>query len=202
MAGAKQGETKAVTDAMHGGGGAARLEALLSGFRPAPVERWSPVHCGTIDIRIDRDGAWHHEGTRIERGALVRLFATVLRREADGGYVLVTPHEKLAITVEDAPFLAVDLVLDERETPPPLVFATNLGEAVRLDHDHPLRIAEDADGDGFVPYITVRPGLEARLTRSVAADLAGRAIEREGLFGVVSAGHFFVIGSASSAGDA
>ncbi len=198
MAGAKQGKTKAVSEGSQSGTGVARLEAMLNGFRPAPVERWNPPACGSIDIRIDREGAWHHEGARIERAALVRLFASVIRREADGGYVLVTPHEKLAITVEDVPFLAVDCVLDEREEPPALVFATNIGEAVRLDRDHPLRVDSSGPGEAFIPYVTVRPGLEARLTRSVAGELAGRAELRDGVFGVESAGHFFVIGSAGT----
>ena len=202
MAGSKQGKTKAMSDGIHAGDSAARLEAMLSGFRPAPVERWNPAVCGTIDIVIDRDGSWHHEGAPIAREALVRLFATVLRREPDGGYVLVTPHEKLAITVEDVPFLAVDMVLDASGPAPVLVFATNMGEAVRLDGDHPLRIAGGEDGGAFIPYVSVRAGLEARLTRSVAADLAGRATMRDGQLGVWSAGHFFVIGTAGAAADA
>ncbi len=202
MAGAKQGKTKAMSEGSADSAGMARLEAMLSGFRPAPVGRWNPPHCGTIDIRIDRDGVWHHEGARIERAALVRLFASVLRREADGGFVLVTPHEKLAITVEDAPFLAVDCVLDECDATAVLVFATNIGEAVRLDGDHPLRIEGGGAGEAFIPYVTVRPGLEARLTRSVAAELAGRAVLRDGVLGVESAGHFFVIGSADTAIEA
>ncbi|SHF14129.1 hypothetical protein SAMN02745157_1741 [Kaistia soli DSM 19436] len=180
----------------------ARLEALLTDFRPAPVERWNPAHCGRIDIIIDRNGDWHHEGGRIERAALVRLFATVLRREADGTYVLVTPHEKLMITVEDAPFLAIDLVEDDRSRPPALVFATNIGEAVRLDCDHPLRVAGGGPDAPFIPYLTVRAGLEARLTRAVAADLADRAIVSDGRLGVMSAGQFFVIGDAGMATSA
>lgn len=191
-----------VAEGSPGEAATARLEALLTDFRPAPVERWNPARCGRIDIKIDRHGEWHHEGKRIERAALVRLFATVLRREADGSYVLVTPHEKLLITVEDAPFLAIDLVEDEGSEPPVLVVATNVGEAVRLDGDHPLRVAGEGPDAPFVPYVTVRPGLEARLTRAVAADLAGRAIVKDGHLGVMSGGQFFVIGEAGMAADA
>ncbi|HWJ74566.1 MAG TPA: DUF1285 domain-containing protein [Kaistia sp.] len=191
-----------MTEGSHGQAAMDRLESLLTDFRPAPVERWNPAHCGTIDIRIDRHGDWYHEGGRIERAALVRLFATVLRREADGSHVLVTPHEKLTIAVEDAPFLAIDLVEDRACDPPVLVFATNIGEAIRLDRDHPLRIPGGGPDAPFVPYVTVRPGLEARLTRSVAADLADRAITREGRLGVMSSGQFFVIDEAGTAQSA
>lgn len=188
----KQGETKA--DPVFGR--VSHLtrwaEAIKDGTRAAPVELWNPPSCGAIDIRIDRSGAWHHEGRRMEREALVKLFARVLRREADGSYVLVTPAEKLAIRVEDTPFLAVDLDVDPG--PPRLVrFLTNLGEVVPLDAAHPLRIA-DADDHAFVPYVTVRPGIEARLTRALAESLVHLAEAREGAVGISSGGHFFVIG--------
>ena len=188
----KQGETKADPDF----GPVSHLtrwaEAIKDGTRAAPVERWHPPSCGAIDIRIDRGGAWHHEGRRIDREALVKLFARVLRREADGSYVLVTPAEKLTIRVDDAPFLAVDL--DVEPGPPRLLrFLTNLGEVVPLDAVHSLRIA-DTDDDAFVPYVTVRPGIEARLTRALAESLAHLAEVRDGAVGIESGGHFFVIG--------
>jgi len=188
----KQGETKA--DPVFGR--VSHLtrwaEAIKDGTRAAPVELWNPPSCGAIDIRIDRSGAWHHEGRRMEREALVKLFARVLRREADGSYVLVTPAEKLAIRVEDTPFLAVDL--DVEPGPPRLVrFLTNLGEVVPLDAAHPLRIAGTDDG-AFVPYVTVRPGIEARLTRALAESLVHLAEARDGAVGISSGGHFFVIG--------
>lgn len=193
----KQGETKA--DPVFGR--VSHLtrwaEAIKDGTRAAPVELWNPPSCGAIDIRIDRSGAWHHEGRRMEREALVKLFARVLRREADGSYVLVTPAEKLAIRVEDTPFLAVDLDVDPG--PPRLVrFLTNLGEVVPLDAAHPLRIA-DADDHAFVPYVTVRPGIEARLTRALAESLVHLAEARDGVVGIASGGQFFVIGRDASA---
>lgn len=195
MAWAKQGETKADGRRADGSRLAEWLEHAAAQPLPAPVERWNPPDCGAIDMRIDRAGAWHHEGRRIERDALVRLFARVLRREADGSHVLVTPVEKLAISVEDAPFLAVEMTEDAESDPPRLVFVTNLGDVVPLDADHLLRIG---GGEAFVPYITVRGGLEARLTASLAEALALRAETRDGRLGVVSAGHFFVIGDAAA----
>ena len=188
----KQGETKAEAEWSP----AIRLARRAGGEpmrRPAPVHLWNPADCGAIDIRIDRDGVWHHEGRRIARPGLVRLFASILRREADGGFALVTPVERLSIEGEDAPFLAVDI--ETADAPRSLAFLTNLGEVVVLDRAHPLRFGGAAD-EGFVPYISVRPGLEARLTRAVAAELAGLVEERNGVLGVESAGHFFVIGAA------
>lgn len=202
MAGSKQGETKAVTLEAPSLNAADQLQAAPGPLRPAPVHLWDPALCGSVDIVIARDGAWYHEGGPITRPALARLFASVLRREVDGSYVLVTPHEKLTITVEDAPFLAVDLLDDVSSDPPVLRFVTNLGEVVPLDADHPLRLREGGADDPFVPYLTVRPGLEARLTRPVAADLAARAEYRAGRVGVASAGQFFVIGGAGTVGDA
>ncbi|MBN9433721.1 MAG: DUF1285 domain-containing protein [Bosea sp.] len=136
MARSKQGETKAATRGGPPQDLAERLADSLPPFRPAPVHLWNPPISGRIDIRIDRDGGWHHEGEPILREGLVRLFASVLRREADGGYVLVTPVEKVAIEVADVPFLAVDLSATASD-PPLITFRTNLGEEVPLDADHP-----------------------------------------------------------------
>lgn len=191
MARSKQGETKAATKGGPPQDLAERIAGSLPPFRPAPVALWDPPLSGSIDIRIDREGGWHHEGEPILREGLVRLFASVLRREADGSYVLVTPVEKYVIEVVDVPFLAVDL--RAAADPPVLVFVTNLGEEVPLDSEHPLRI-DDADKGAFMPYVTVRPGLEARLTRAVAEDLAGHAVAKGDRLVVESAGQFFVIG--------
>jgi len=193
MPGPKQGETKADPQLRPGEAPLRWLEAVAGMAGPAPVDQWHPAHCGAIDIRIDRAGNWHHEGRPIEREALVRLFSRILRREPDGAFVLVTPAEKLAIEVEDVPFLAVDIESDGDGAARRLRFLTNLGEIVPLDEAHPLRV----EGDGaFVPYVTVRAGLEARLTRSAAAELASLGEERDGRFGVLSSGQFFVIGDA------
>lgn len=165
-----------------------------------PIERWNPPDCGDIDIVIDREGVWHHEGRPIRRAALVRLFASVLRREGER-HVLVTPVEKLGIRVEDAPFLAVDIAVEDGEGGPTLVFRTNLDDLVRCDEAHPLRFDAQAGGE-LRPYIYVRRGLWARLTRAVFLDLAERAEERvvEGraVYGVASGGAFFVLAPAET----
>ncbi|WAJ30049.1 DUF1285 domain-containing protein [Antarcticirhabdus aurantiaca] len=163
------------------------LQALVSraeraGKGAPPVERWDPPFCGDIDMVIRRDGSWDYMGTPIARPALVRLFSTVLRREAKGGFVLVTPVEKLGITVEDAPFAAVEMSAEERQGEPALAFRTNVGDLVEAGPANPLRFAEREEG-GFVPYVLVRGGLEARLTRALAFELADLIEEdADGLF--------------------
>lgn len=165
-----------------------------------PIERWNPPDCGEIDIVIDREGVWHHEGRPIRRERLVRLFASVLRCEGER-HVLVTPVEKLGIRVEDAPFLAVEMAVEEGGEGPVLVFRTNLDDLVRCDEAHPLRFDAQAGGE-LRPYIYVRRGLWARLTRAVFLDLAERAEERavEGraVYGVASGGAFFVLAPAET----
>jgi hypothetical protein len=165
-----------------------------------PLERWNPPDCGEIDIVIDREGVWHHEGRPILRPALVRLFASVLRREGSR-HVLVTPVEKLGITVEDAPFLAVEMAVEPGDGEPRLVFRTNLDDLVPCDRDHRLRVDLRADGEPR-PYLYVRRGLWARLTRAVFLDLAERAEERvvdgRPVFGVASGGVFFTLGPAEA----
>jgi len=182
----------------------ARIDDLVRalGNSPAqalpPVERWNPPDCGEIDIVIDREGVWHHEGRPIRRPALVRLFASVLRREGER-HVLVTPVEKLGIRVEDAPFLAVAMAVEPEgvgEGAPRLVFRTNLDDVVACDRDHKLRVDIRADGEPR-PYVYIRRGLWARLTRAVFLDLAERAearvVEGRRVFGVASGGAFFAL---------
>jgi len=147
---------------------------------PPPVEKWNPPFCGDSGMRIARDGRWFHDGTPITRFELVKLFAGILRLDSEG-YVLVTPVEKLSITVEDAPFLAV--LLDRAGED--LIFTTNIGDVVTLDGDHGLRIK-----DG-VPYLHIRRRLEARVARAVYYQLADMAVEERGQLGVRSAGRFF-----------
>lgn len=155
-----------------------------------PVHLWRPSHCGEIDIRILRDGTWLHEGAPIARERLVRLFSTVLRRDPDG-FHLVTPAEKLRITVDDAPFVAVrvDRVGEA------LRFLTNVGDAVEAGPEHALRVAvDDATGEP-APYLHVRRGLEARLARPVFYELADMAVPRNGELGVESGGAWFPLGA-------
>lgn len=157
-----------------------------------------PVDCGHFDIRISRDGTWFYRDSPIGRPALVRLFSTVLRREEDGTYWLVTPAERGRITVDDAPFVAVELAIEGEGRAQTLIFRTNVDDTVAADAAHPLKVvSEPATGEPN-PYILVREGLEARLSRPVFYELValGRE-ERVGettQFGVWSKGEFFPLG--------
>lgn len=194
----KQGETKAEDDSVQGSALSALIQRAGQLRGPAPVHLWNPAHCGAIDIRIDRGGDWHHEGRPILREALVKLFATVLRREPDGSYVLVTPAEKLRIEVEDVPFIAVELAIEGEGEAQNLILRTNVGDVVTVDSGHPLRVAANTPDEGLVPYVLVRGGLEARLARPLVHELASCFEQRGADIGVVSGGHFFVIGPADA----
>jgi hypothetical protein len=169
----------------------ARIEAAAA----APRGKSPPRDCGHFDIRIDRDGSWFYRGTPINRAALVRLFSTVLERDAAGEYWLATPAERGRITVEDAPFLAVAAERNGLGPDQALIFRTNLGDFVTADADHPLRIETDPATQTPRPYILVRNRLEARLVRPVFYDLVEWGVEEwvEGAtrFGVWSKGTFF-----------
>ena len=178
------------------------------GKGPAPVELWNPPDCGEMDMVIRADGTWTYMGTPIARPALVKLFASVLAREGDR-FVLKTPVEKVGITVEDAPFLAVDMAVEAgaaegQAQGPTLVFRTNLDDVVRCGPDHQLRFAHGAGEGEVVPYLHVRRGLEARLSRAVHLDLMelGEVREEGGvpMFGVASGGLFFPILPAAELG--
>lgn len=159
-----------------------------------PVHLWNPPRCGEIDIRIRRDGVWLHEGRPIARERLVRLFSTVLRRDPDG-FHLVTPAEKLRIVVDDAPFTAVRV----DRVGAALRFVTNVGDEVEAGPDHALRVAVDQATGEPAPYLHVRRGLEARLSRPVFYELAAMAQERGGEMGVESGGAWFPLGPAEEA---
>jgi hypothetical protein len=160
-----------------------------------PVERWNPPSCGDLDIRVGRDGRWHYLGTPIGREALVRLFASVMWRDGDGRYYLVTPAEKVGITVEDAPFLAVEMHAAGTAGERRLTFRTNVGDVVTAGPAHPMRFDSEPETGGLKPYVLVRGRLEARLTRSVAHELAALAERRRHAsrdwYGVASGGAFF-----------
>jgi hypothetical protein len=174
------------------------LEGVVAAAKQAPgrglppVHLWNPAHCGEIDIVIRKDGVWFHEGTPIGREALVRLFSTVLRKDPDG-YWLVTPVEKMRITVEDAPFVAVRVDRDGDD----LKFLTNVGDEVTAGPDHPIRVETGAEGEPR-PYLHVRRGLEALINRPVFYELVEMAEERatpEGpQLGVASDGAWFPVG--------
>ena len=165
--------------------------------RQPPVNDWHPERRGEIDIRIDRDGRWFHQGDPFERLELVRLFASILRRDPDGAFYLVTPVEQLRIQVEDAPFIAVAVERAEPAGRPELVFRTNLGEAVRADEDHPIRVEQDPNGHPR-PYLRVRDRLDALIARSVFYELVELARVEPGEHGeqlcLESAGAKFRLG--------
>ncbi len=159
-----------------------------------PVERWNPKHCGEIDVRIARDGTWFHEGTPIGRKELVRLFSTILRKDADG-FHLVTPVEKMRIVVEDAPFLAVLLSAEGSGPTQRLTFITNVGDETVAGADNPIRVVTDPSTDEPRPYVHVRKGLEARISRNVFYQLVELAVPGDsGILGVWSCGVFFPLG--------
>lgn len=172
-----------------------QVAQALAAQRLPPVDTWNPAHCGHSDMRIARDGTWFHQGSPIGREAMVRLFATILRREPDGRHVLVTPGEKLDIDVEDAPFIAVELKSEGEGDMRRLAFRLNTGDLVVAGPANALRFA--ATGDGPVPYLHVRGGLEARLARPVFYELAELALaEGRTPAGVWSDGAFFAMADA------
>lgn len=166
------------------------LARLLAEKRLPPVEKWNPEHCGDSDMRIARDGTWFHQGSPIGREAMVRLFSTILRREADGSYVLVTPVEKLSIEVEDAPFLAVELKTEGKGRERSMAFRLNTGDLVAAGPDNALILRDTLDGPH--PYLHVRGGLEALIARSVYYELMNLALdENADPIGLWSNGTFF-----------
>lgn len=170
------------------------VKAASKGRGLPPVHLWHPDHSGEMDMRIARDGTWYHEGSPINRPELVRLFSTILRLD-DDGYVLVTPVEKWGITVEDAPFVAVDFDIEGQGQDQVLRFLTNVGDRVAAGPDTPIRVSHD--GPEPAPYVEVRNGLEALIDRKSfyrMVDL-GEEREHEGetWFGIWSGGAFFPI---------
>jgi len=161
-----------------------------------PVERWNPTHCGDIDIRIAKDGTWFHMGAPFTRRELVRLFSTILRKDADG-FHLVTPAEKMRIRVDDAPFVAVLLRAEGEGRDQRLIFTTNVGDETIAGPANPIRVEIDATSGEPSPYVHVRRGLEALIARSVFYQLADLAVaDPEGTMGVWSEGMFFPLGPA------
>lgn len=177
-------------------------ESLASAARaaakqgPAPVHLWNPAFCGDIDMRIARDGTWYYLGTPIGRPELVKLFARIIRKDGDD-YFLVTPGEKVGISVDDAPFVAVDFEhLDDAEGGT-LVFTTNVGDRVTAGPEHPIRVLRDADTGEPSPYVRVRANLDALIDRKSFYRLVelGEHGDHAGQrwFGLRSGGVFFPI---------
>jgi hypothetical protein len=172
------------------------IARLAEARRLPPVDSWNPSHCGPSGMRIARDGTWFHEGSPIGRPAMVRLFSTILRREPDGGFVLVTPAEKLDIEVEDAPFVAVELKSEGEGEARMLAFRLHTGDVVIAGADHPLRFTPGPVGPH--PYLQVRKGLDALIARPVYYELANLALaEGAEPAGLWSDGVFFALDPAA-----
>ena len=168
----------------------AELQRLADERILPPVERWDPPHCGHSGMRITRDGTWLHEGRPIERTAMVRLFATILRREPDGSHVLVTPIEKLVIDVESTAFRVIEMSSEGSHRNRQIAFRLDSGDVLILGPDHPLRLGKTDLG----PRILVRHGLEAEILRPVYYELAEVAIaEAHDPLGIWSADTFFAL---------
>jgi len=174
------------------------VKAAESALQSPPVHAWNPTECGVIDIRIAADGTWYHEGRPIQRARLVRLFASILRREADGRYYLVTPHEKLSIKVDDCPFVAVLLFADGVGAQTVLTFELNTGEQLVAGAQHRLRVTE-LNGAPH-PVLDVQNGLTALISRNVFYQLVNMAAEHRehdaGTLAIWSQGVCFPLGSA------
>lgn len=183
------------------------LEGLTGAARaatkkgPPPVHLWNPPYCGEIDMRIASDGTWFYQKTPIGRIALVKLFASVLKRE-DGHHFLVTPVEKCGITVDDAPFLAVEMHVTGSGETQALGFRTNVDDLVACGPDNVLRFEQEPGTGGLKPYLHVRRDLWAKVTRAVFYDLVELGEEREiggkTMFGVASQGVFFAMAPADT----
>lgn len=172
-----------------------RIESLLAD-QPSkpPIHKWHPQLSGDIDIVIRRDGSWVHEGQRIERQALVRLFATILRREDDGEYYLVTPVEKWRLEVEDLPLQMVDMEVEGEGEHQHIAFKTNTGEWVRLGPDHPLTVDTDPDSGEPQPSVRLDNGLEGRVARTVFYRLVEHAQQEGDELAVYSDGERYSLG--------
>ena len=196
-------------------GKAANLEGLTVAAREAtnatpagrglpPVHLWNPPFCGDLDMRIASDGTWFYMGTPIGRPALVRLFSTILKRE-NGKHFLVTPVEKVGIRVDDAPFMAVEMRIEDDARGRLLRFRTNVDDWVACEAGHGLRFERAEDG-GLTPYLHVRADLWAKVTRALYYDLVDmgeeRMVDGQPMFGIESGGEFFAMADAKQVRDA
>ena len=184
---------------------ASGLDGLLSNARsatgkgPPPVHLWNPPFCGDLDMRIATDGTWYYLKTPIGRPAMVKLFASVLKRE-DDKYFLVTPVEKCGITVDDAPFMAVEMRVDDGKGGRVLSFRTNVDDWVACGPGHALRFEPEPDTGGLKPYLHVRRELWAKVTRALFYDLVELGEERDidgrRMYGVASGPEFYAMAPA------
>ncbi|GFE63058.1 DUF1285 domain-containing protein [Litoreibacter roseus] len=171
---------------------ASASEASKSGI--PPVERWNPPFCGDLDMRIARDGTWYYLGTPIGRPGLVKLFSSIIRKDGED-YFLVTPVEKVGITVDDAPFVAIDFAVSDAGADQKLTFETHVGDKVTAGPDHPIRVFRDPDTGEPSPYINVRRNLEALIDRKSFYRLVDIGVHHDvdgvSWFGLWSTGEFF-----------
>lgn len=170
----------------------------IEGQKHPPVHLWNPEFCGDLDMRIARDGTWFYLGSPIGRKPLVKLFSGVIRYDEDGKYYLVTPVEKIGITVDDAPFVAVEMFVEGEGRERVISFRTNVDDFVIMDAEHPFRLEIDPETKEPSPYVRVRANLDALINRPVFYDLVNLAaeenIEGEARFGFWSSGQFFELG--------
>lgn len=175
------------------------LSALIKAARnqgdgALPVEKWHPEHCGDMDMVIRKDGSWWHEGTRITRAPLVKLFSRVLRKDEDGETYLVTPVEKIRITVDCAHFLAVRVDIEGSGNDQRLFFTTNMDEVIEVGSAHPLTVETDTETLEPTPLLRVRGRLDALIIRSVFYELVEHAVEVNNQIGIYASGVFFPLG--------
>ncbi|MBW0146291.1 DUF1285 domain-containing protein [Marinobacter arenosus] len=177
---------------------AKQVEQIVKNPEQPPLDQWHPELSGDMDLRITRDGQWIHKGEPLAREAIVRLFSTILRREDDGQYYLVTPVEKWRIEVEDTPLLAHSLTVEGEGQDQVITLTTNVGETLEVGEDHPLDVGEYPDSEEPRPVVRVRHGVDARLVTAAFYDLANHVVEQGGaddrMLGVFSRGNFYKIG--------
>lgn len=188
MAKAMSGQ-KAVTPSAEGIAASVRAS---KGRGLPPVHLWNPPFCGDLDIRIARDGTWFYLGTPIGRPELVKLFSSILKKE-DGKYFLVTPVEKVGITVDDAPFVAVDFEPEGSGTDQILRFTTQVGDSATAGPDLPIRVVRDPETGEPSPYVLIRTNLEALIDRKSFYRLVDLGAHHDGWFGLWSSGTFFPV---------
>lgn len=177
------------------------LSALIKAARGAgdgalPVDKWHPENCGDMDMVIRKDGSWWHEGTRITRAPLVKLFSRVLRKDEDGETYLVTPVEQIRITVECAHFLAVRVDSEGTGKNQRLFFTTNMDEVIEVGAGNPITVQTDPETLEPTPLLRVRGRLDALIIRSVFYELVEHAVEVNDQLGIYASGVFYPLGPA------
>jgi hypothetical protein len=180
---------------------ARQVEASGQSRTLPPLDQWQPELSGDMDLVIRRDGSWVYQSDPITRDSVIRLFSTILRREPDGEFYLVTPAEKWRIRVEDTPLLAHSLEVEGDGDDQVLRLTTNVGEILTVGEAHPLTVGEYPETGEPRPVIGVRHGVEARLVTAAFYALAERVVEREvngaTVYGVMSQGKFWPVGPGS-----